>query len=121
MKKQAEDIIIKPIITEKSSENISIGRYTFEVALNATKIEIKKAVEELFNVKVTKVNTMRYDGKKKRVGVHLGRTNAWKKAIVQINTNPTDSKYLTKGGKEVKVTKKYKTEIEEINSSIGKN
>ena len=98
--KHAEDIIIKPIMTEKSYAGIAEGKYTFEVAVNATKVDIKKAVEELFSVKVLKVNTMRYDGKKKRVGVHQGLTKAWKKAIVQIDTNPADEKYLAKGGKK---------------------
>ena len=119
--RHAEDIIIKPIMTEKSYTAIAEGKYTFEVALNATKVDIKKAVEELFSVKVLKVNTMRYDGKKKRVGVHQGVTKAWKKAIVQIDTNPADEKYLAKGGKETKSNRKYKTEIEEISSAFGSN
>ncbi len=117
----AEDIIIRPIMTEKSYANVANGKYTFEVSIDASKVEIKKAVEELFNVKVKKVNTMRYDGKKKRVGVHQGKTKAWKKAIVAIDTNPVEEKYLTKGGKETKINKKYKTEIEEINSAFGNN
>ncbi|MNP01783.1 50S ribosomal protein L23 [compost metagenome] len=119
--KQAEDIIVRPIITEKSYANMAQGKYTFEVAINATKVDIKNAVEELFNVKVKKVNTLRYDGKKKRVGVHAGKTKAWKKAIVAIDTNPADIKFLAKGGKETKLNRKYKTEIEEINSVYGTN
>lgn len=119
--KYAEDVIIRPIMTEKTYENIAVGKYTFEVAIDATKLEIKNAVEELFSVKVLKVNTIRYDGKNKRVGVHQGKTKAWKKAIVQIDTNPADSKYLTKGGKETKSNKKYKTEIEEISSAFAAN
>lgn len=119
--KHAEDIIIRPIMTEKSYASIADGKYTFEVAINSTKVEIKNAVEELFNVKVLKVNTLRYDGKKKRMGVHQGLTKAWKKAIVQIDTNPADEKYLTKGGKETKVSRKYKTEIEEISSAYAAN
>ena len=119
--RHAEDVIIKPIMTEKSYTNIALGKYTFEVAINATKVEIKKAVEELFGVKVLKVNTMRYDGKSKRVGEHQGVTKAWKKAIVQIDTNPADEKYLAKGGKETKLNRKYKTEIEEISSAFGSN
>ena len=119
--KHAEDVIIKPIMTEKSYASIAEGKYTFEVAINSTKLEIKNAVEELFNVKVLKVNTMRYDGKNKRVGVHQGKRTAWKKAIVQIDTNPADEKYLSKGGKETKSNKKYKTEIEEISSAFGTN
>jgi ribosomal protein L23 len=119
--KHAEDVIIRPIMTEKSYASIADGKYTFEVATTATKIEIKNAVEELFGVKVKKVNTLRYDGKKKRVGVHQGTTKAWKKAIVEIDTNPAEEKYLAKGGKETKSNKKYKTEIEEISSAFGSN
>ena len=119
--KQAEDIIVRPIQTEKAGILKNEGKYTFEVALNATKVEIKKATEEIFGVKVLKVNTLRYDGKKKRVGVHQGKTKAWKKAIVQIDTASNTSKYLTKGNKEVKVSKKYKTEIEDLSTAISNN
>ena len=115
----AEDIIKRPIITEKSYMEMANGKYTFETKIDATKIDIKNAVESLFNVKVLKVNTMRYDGKNKRVGVHQGKTNSWKKAIVTIDTNPSDEKYLTKGGKEVKKSKKYNTEIAEISSAFS--
>ena len=119
--KHAEDVIIRPIMTERTYSNVPEGKYTFEVAINSTKLEIKNAVEELFGVKVKKVNTMRYDGKNKRVGVHQGKTKSWKKAIVQIDTNPAENKYLAKGGKETKSNKKYKTEIEEISSAFGTN
>ena len=119
--RHAEDVIIRPIMTEKTYAAISEGKYTFEVAINSTKLEIKNAVEELFNVKVLKVNTLRYDGKNKRVGVHQGKTKAWKKAIVQIDTNPSDVKYIAKGGKSAKSSKKYKTEIEEISSAYVAN
>ena len=95
-----EDIIIRPIITEKSSNAIAQGRYTFEVAKKATKIQIADAVEKLFEVKVLKVNTISVKGKEKRVGVHTGKTSDWKKAIVTIDTNPQDTAYLSKGGKE---------------------
>ena len=117
--KRPEDIIKRPIVTERSSQAISEGKYTFEVDIKATKIDIKYAVEKLFNVKVTNVRTMKVLGKQKRVGVHQGKTNAWKKAIVTIDTNPADEKYLTKGGKEVKVAKKYNTEITEISSAFA--
>ena len=116
----AHDIIIRPILSEKSYADIANKKYTFEVALDATKLEIKDAVEKLFSVKVLKVNTLRYDGKMKRVGAHLGKTKAWKKAIVQIDTNPSEEKYMTKGGKVVSTNKKYKTEIEEISSAFAK-
>ena len=109
-----EEIIIRPIITEKSNEALQEGKYTFEVAKKATKIQIATAVEKLFNVKVLKVNTMNVNGKAKRVGVHQGKTSDWKKAIVTIDTNPQDSKYLAKGGKEVKVANKYKDAIDEF-------
>ena len=107
-----EDIIVKPIITEKSSSDIQQGKYTFKVNNKATKVDIAKAVEKLFEVKVLKVNTISVKGKEKRVGAHLGRTSDWKKAIVTIDTNPTEKSYLTKGGKTVKVSKKYKDSIE---------
>ena len=115
----AEDVIIKPIITEKSYSEMAAGKYTFQTKINATKIDIKNAVEELFNVKVLKVNTLRYDGKTKRVGVHQGKTAAWKKAIVTIDTNPNEEKYLLKGVKETKIAKKYNTEIAEISSAFA--
>ena len=108
----AEEIIIKPIITEKSSMDLQDGKYTFKVNKKSTKVEIAKAVEKLFEVKVLKVNTISMKGKAKRVGVHNGMTSDWKKAIVTIDTNPTEKKYLSKGGKEVKVSKKYKDAIE---------
>ena len=107
-----EDIIIKPIITEKSSMDRQEGKYTFKVNKKATKPEIAKAVEKLFEVKVLKVNTINVKGKEKRVGVHQGRTSDWKKAIVIIDTNPTEKSYLAKGGKEVKASKKYNDSIE---------
>ena len=110
----AEEIIIKPIITEKSSMDLQEGKYTFRVNKKATKVEIAKAVEKLFEVKVLKVNTINVTGKEKRVGVHKGMTSDWKKAIVTIDTNPSEKSYLAKGGKQVKVAKKYKDSIEEF-------
>ncbi len=109
-----EDIIIKPIITEKSNAGLQTGKYTFKVAKKATKVDIAKAVETLFNVKVTDVNTMMVKGKEKRMGAHAGKRPDWKKAIVTIETNPSETTYLTKGGKEVKVNKKYKDSIDEF-------
>ena len=111
---KAEEIIIAPIVTEKSSSELQNGKYTFEVNEKATKIEIANAVEKLFGVKVEKVNTISVKGKEKRVGAHTGMTSDWKKAIVTINTEPGDKTYLTKGGKEVKVTKKFKDSIDEF-------
>ena len=109
-----EEIIIAPIVTEKSNNELQQGKYTFEVNKKATKVEIAKAVEKLFEVKVLKVNTMTIKGKKKRVGYHVGKTSDWKKAIVTIDTNPSEATYLAKGGKEVKATKKFKDSIEEF-------
>lgn len=110
----AEEIILAPVVTEKSSEEMQNGKYTFKVAKKATKVDIKRAVEKLFEVKVLSVNTMIVKGKEKRVGVHQGRTSDWKKAIVTIDTNVSDMSYLGKGGKTVKVSKKYKDSIDEF-------
>ena len=109
-----EEIIVKPIITEKSNTGLQEGKYTFQVAKKATKVQIADAVEALFNVKVLNVNTMMVKGKEKRVGAHTGRRPDWKKAIVTIDTNPAEVTYLSKGGKEVKLDKKYKNSIDEF-------
>jgi len=82
--RDAHDIIIRPIISEQSLNQLADKKYTFAVALNANKIEIKKAVEEIFGVKVESVNTMRVLGKVKRMGVHSGKRPDWKKAIVKL-------------------------------------
>ena len=84
MEKTAQDIILTPIITEASMEALEMNKYTFKVAKNANKFEIAKAVEELFGVKVAKVNTMNCRGRKKRVGMYEGMTPSWKKAIVTL-------------------------------------
>ena len=107
-----EEVIVKPIVTEKSSEELQLGKYTFRVNKNATKIEIAHAVEKLFDVRVLKVNTMSVKGKAKRVGVHQGMTSDWKKAIVTIDTNPEAKTYKVKGGKAETEKRKYKAEIE---------
>lgn len=107
-----EDIIIAPVITEKSNDGLQAGKYTFKVNKKATKIDIRNAVEKLFEVKVLDVHTMSVKGKQKRQGKTTGKTSDWKKAIVTIDTNPSDMTYLGKGGKEVKVSKKYKDSIE---------
>ncbi len=109
-----EEIIIAPIVTEKSNDQLQEGKYTFKVNKKATKVEIAKAVERLFQVKVLKVNTINVNGKKKRVGYHVGKTSDWKKAIVTIDTNPEEVSYLAKGGKETKVSVKYKDSIDEF-------
>ena len=109
-----EDIIIEPIITEKSNDGLQEGKYTFKVNKKATKIDIAKAVEKLFEVKVLKVNTMTVKGKEKREGRSVGKTSDWKKAIVMIDTNPEEKSYLAKGGKAKKISKKYKDSIDEF-------
>ena len=78
------DIIRRPIITEQSMDQTADRKYTFEVAKGANKIEIKKAVEEVFGVKVEKVTTMNYIGKPKRQGVFQGKRADWKKAVVKL-------------------------------------
>ena len=80
----AQDIIIRPIVTEKSMMGIAAKKYTFEVAKAANKIEIAKAVEELFKVKVAKVNTLNVRGKLRRQGKYEGYTRSWKKAYVTL-------------------------------------
>ena len=110
----AEDIILAPVVTEKSSSEIQDGKYTFKVNKKATKIDIKMAVEKLFDVKVLNVNTISVKGKEKRVGRNVGKTSDWKKTIVTIDTNASEKSYLAKGGKEVKVNKKYKDSIDEF-------
>lgn len=80
----AYDIIKKPVISEQSMEALAERKYTFEVALNANKIEIKKAVEEIFGVDVESVNTMRVVGKVKNMGRTSGKRPDWKKAVVKL-------------------------------------
>ena len=82
--KFAHDVIIKPIITEDSMARLAEKKYTFEVADGASKVEIKKAVEEIFKVKVLSVNTINVLPKRKRVGQHEGFKPAYKKAICKL-------------------------------------
>ena len=84
MSKLAQDIILRPIITENSMDGIADRKYTFEVAKDANKIEIAAAVEELFEVKVAKVNTINVDGKLRRYGRYEGYTASRKKAVVTL-------------------------------------
>ncbi len=79
-----EDIIIKPILTEKGYDGIAMKKYTFQVAKGANKTEIKIAVEKLFGVKVASVNTANVRGKLKRMGRNEGMTPSYKKAVVQL-------------------------------------
>ena len=92
--KFAQDIILKPVITEKSMDGISSKRYTFKVASDATKPEIAAAVEELFGVKVAKVNTINMKKKPKRMGYHFGYTAEWKKAIVTLDASSKEIEFF---------------------------
>ena len=84
----AYDIIRKPVITEQSMESVADKKYVFKVAVNATKTEIKAAIEEIFGVKVAKVNTLRQQGKVKRTGAYPARPRAeYKKAVVTLTAD----------------------------------
>ena len=80
----AYEIIKRPIVTEQSMDQMADRKYTFEVAPSANKIEIKKAVEEIFGVTVEKVTTINMDGKVKRMGMNIGKRANWKKAVVKL-------------------------------------
>lgn len=82
--KSAYDVIIKPVISEQSMDMAQEKKYTFKVAVDANKTQVKLAVEEIFGVEVKKVNIMNYDGKLKRMGRTMGKTAAYKKAIVTL-------------------------------------
>ena len=86
--KSAYDIILRPVITEQSMETADEKKYVFMVATDANKVEIKKAVEEIFGVKVDKVNTLRMQGKEKRQGAYpAGRRASYKKAMVKLTAD----------------------------------
>lgn len=82
--KAPQDVVIRPLVTEKSTRLMEENKYSFVVQKEANKIDIKKAVEQLFDVKVKAVNTMRIKGKPRRVGIHRGYRPNWKKAIVTL-------------------------------------
>lgn len=82
--KDPREVILRPIISERSYDLMEQNRYTFEVAKEASKIEIGQAIESIFDVTVTKVNTMNVTGKPKRVRYQKGTTRSWKKAIVSL-------------------------------------
>ena len=84
------NIIIRPIITEQSMDLLVDNKYTFEVDRRATKPEIKKAIEEIFDVKVDRVNTQNIQGKMKRQGMTQGRRKTWKKAVVSLREGSID-------------------------------
>ena len=84
----AYDVILRPVITEQSMESVADKKYVFQVAIDADKTQIKAAVEEIFGVKVAKVNTVRMQGKAKRTGAYpIGRRAAYKKAIVTLTAD----------------------------------
>ena len=86
--KTAYDIILGPVISEQSMEDLEIKKYVFRVAMDANKIEIKKAVEEIFDVTVIKVTTTHVRGKKRQQGRYpAGRTADWKKAVVKLTAD----------------------------------
>ncbi len=87
MKTSSYDIIIKPIVTEKSMMDMEDKKYTFKVDKRANKTAIKKAIEDIFGVEVEKVNTMNVRGKVKRQGRFVGRRPNWKKAIVKLTAD----------------------------------
>lgn len=93
--KTAQDIILKPIITEESMTGLMMKKYTFKVARNANKIEIAKAVEEVFpGTKVQKVNTMNVRGQKRRQGINVGYTPSWKKAVVTLTEDSKEIEFF---------------------------
>lgn len=87
MKLTSHDIIRKPVITEKSMAAMAEKKYTFIVHPHANKVQIKRAVEEVFGVKVEDVKTMNFLGKTKRVGVHVGKRADFKKAVVKLTAD----------------------------------
>ena len=85
------EVIIRPVMTEKSTDQLDKhNAYTFVVDVDANKLEIARAVETLFKVKVKNVRTMQYRGKERRVGRHSGRRAAWKKAVVTLREGPIE-------------------------------
>lgn len=84
MRLLAHDIIIRPVITEKSSRLMEHNQYTFEVHPSSNKIQIKEAIQDVFKVKVEKVHTLKVRPKPKRMGAFLGKSRSWKKAVVTL-------------------------------------
>jgi large subunit ribosomal protein L23 len=84
------EIVVRPLVTEKSTEQLEReGAYAFVVAVDANKVEIAKAIETFFNVKVRDVRTMQYRGKERRMGRYVGRRAGWKKAVVKLRDGDT--------------------------------
>ena len=90
----AYDVILKPVISEKSMDMAPAKKYTFKVATDANKTEIKKAIEEIFDVEVKQVNVINMDGKLKRMGRTLGRRPAYKKAIVTLTDDSKEIEFF---------------------------
>ena len=90
----AYDVIIKPVVTENSMEDAQAKKYTFKVAVDANKTEVKNAVEEIFGVEVAKVNIMNVKGKVKRLGRNVGMTVASKKAIVTLTEDSKEIEFF---------------------------
>lgn len=94
--KTSQDIILKPIVTEESMMGIMAKKYTFKVAKDANKIEIAKAVEELFpGTKVLKVNTLNVRGRMRRQGMNSGYTPSWKKAVVTLTEDSKEIEFFS--------------------------
>ena len=94
MSKLAQDIILRPIISEASMDGMADKKYRFEVAKDANKTEIKQALEKIFDVEVEKVNVMNVRGKKKRMGRYVGRTPDSKKAIVKLTESSKEIEFF---------------------------
>ena len=92
--KSPYDIILKPIISEDSMEKMEDKKYVFKVDKNVNKIEIRNAIEKIFDVKVKSVNTMNVKGKVKRMGAHSGKRSDWKKAIVALTEDSKEIEFF---------------------------
>jgi large subunit ribosomal protein L23 len=87
--RDARSVIVRPIVSEKSYAMVAVNKYTFEVDKSATKQDVARAVEEIFDVSVTKVNTMNVQGKPRRLRFNSGKTRSWKKAVVTVKEGDT--------------------------------
>ena len=92
--RSAYDIILEPVISEQSMDVAMDKKYTFKVATDANKTQVKHAIEEIFGVEVARVNIMNYDGKIKRMGIYVGRTAAYKKAIVTLTEKSKEIEFF---------------------------
>lgn len=92
--KNPYDVIIRPVLSEKSYDSLPDKKYTFIVDAKANKTEIKQAVEAIFGVKVESVNTLRQEGKMKRLGVHIGRKPSFKKAYVKLTADSKEIEFF---------------------------